>query len=90
MDPYAGGPRSEVAEAAVADTDARIGEILSAIERAGAFESTAFVLVADHGMEETDPQVRGDWDAALAAAGVDFRDEGHGFIYLDVSGSPRD
>jgi hypothetical protein len=29
--------------------------------------------------------VRGDWDAALSAAGVDFRDEGHGFIYLDVN-----
>jgi hypothetical protein len=82
---HAGGPRSEVAEAAVRDTDARIGEVLAAVERAGAFERCAFVLVADHGMEETNPAVRGDWDAALAAAGVDFRDEGHGFIYLDVN-----
>jgi predicted AlkP superfamily pyrophosphatase or phosphodiesterase len=82
---HAGGPRSEVAEAAVRDTDARIGEVLAAVERAGALERCAFVLVADHGMEETNPEVRGDWDAALAAAGIDFRDEGHGFIYLDVS-----
>ena len=80
---HAGGPRSEIAEAAIADTDGRIGEILAAVERAGAFDDTAFVLVADHGMEETNPEVRGDWDAALAAAGVAFRDEGHGFVYLD-------
>ncbi len=80
---HAGGPRSEVAEAAVADTDARIGEILRAIADAGSFDDTAFVLVADHGMEETNPEVRGDWDAALAGAGVSFRDEGAGFIYLE-------
>jgi hypothetical protein len=80
---HAGGPRSDIAEAAIADTDGRVGEILDAVERAGAFDDTAFVLVADHGMEETNPQVRGDWDAALTAAGVAFRDEGHGFVYLD-------
>ncbi|MGH8990392.1 MAG: alkaline phosphatase family protein [Acidimicrobiia bacterium] len=80
---HAGGPRSEVAEAAVIDTDGRIGEILAAVEAAGAFDDTAFVLVADHGMEETNPEVRGDWDAALAGAGVRFRDEGAGFIYLE-------
>jgi len=80
---HAGGPRSEIAEAAIADTDGRIGEVLTAIERAGALDDTAFVLVADHGMEETNPEVRGDWDAHLSAAGVEFRDEGHGFIYLE-------
>jgi phosphonoacetate hydrolase len=80
---HAGGPRSDIAEAAIADTDGRVGAILDAVERAGAFGDTAFLLVADHGMEETNPQVRGDWDAALTAAGVAFRDEGHGFVYLD-------
>ena len=80
---HAGGPRSEIAEAAIADTDGRVGEILAAIERAGALADTAFVLLADHGMEETDPAVQGDWDAALTDAGVPFRDEGHGFVYLD-------
>jgi hypothetical protein len=82
---HAGGPRSEIAEAAIADTDGRVGEVLAAIERAGALDDTAFVLVADHGMEETNPGVRGDWDAHLAAASVEFRDEGHGFIYLEPS-----
>jgi phosphonoacetate hydrolase len=80
---HAGGPRSEIAEAAIADTDGRIGEILDAIDHAGALSDTAFVVLADHGMEETNPAVRGDWDAALTEAGIPFRDEGHGFVYLD-------
>src|SRR5581483_8448159 len=68
---HAGGPRSAIAEAAIADTD---GEILDAIDHAGALDDTAFVVLADHGMEETNPDVRGDWDAALTEAGVPYRD----------------
>ena len=64
------------------DTDARIGHILDTVERAGAWGDTAFVLVADHGMELADPAVTGDWDVALADAGVAARDEGYGFLYL--------
>ncbi|MBI2168355.1 MAG: alkaline phosphatase family protein [Actinobacteria bacterium] len=79
---HAGGPHSEIAEASVHDTDARIGDVLAAVERAGAFDDTAFVLVADHGMEETNPEVTGDWDAALRDAGIPFRDEGYGFLYV--------
>jgi phosphonoacetate hydrolase len=80
---HIGGPHSEIADASVRDTDARIGEIVDAIGRAGAFDSTAFVLVADHGMQQTDPAVTGDWDDALRDAGIRFRDEGYGFLYLD-------
>jgi phosphonoacetate hydrolase len=79
---HEGGPHSEIASAAVRDTDARLGEVLDAIERAGAFGDTAFVLVADHGMEDTDPAVNGDWDVPLREAGITFRDEGYSFIYL--------
>jgi phosphonoacetate hydrolase len=79
---HEGGPHSEQAASAVRDSDGRLGEILSAIERAGVFDDTAFVLVADHGMEENDPDVRGDWDDALAEAGLDFRDEAYGFLYF--------
>ena len=39
------------------------------VERAGVPEDCVFFLVADHGMEESDPAVQGDWDAALAEAG---------------------
>ena len=80
---HEGGPYSEIAAASVRDSDARLGDVLAAVERAGAFDNTAFVLVADHGMEETNPAVRGDWDAALRDAGIKFRDEGYGFLYLD-------
>jgi predicted AlkP superfamily pyrophosphatase or phosphodiesterase len=80
---HEGGPFSEIAEASVRDSDARVGAVMAAVERAGVFDDTAFVLVADHGMQETDPAVRGDWDVDLRAAGIEFRDEGYGFLYLD-------
>jgi hypothetical protein len=34
-------------------------------------------------MEETDPGTRGDWGVHLKEAGVTFRDEGYGFLYLN-------
>ncbi len=79
---HAGGPHSEIARAAVRDTDGRIGDLIVAVERAGVLEDAAFILVADHGMEQSDPRVVGDWGDGLRAAGVDFRDESSGFIYL--------
>ena len=81
---HEGGPHSEVAAAAVRDTDARLGEVLGAIESSGAFDDCAFAILADHGMEETNPQVTGDWDVPLRDAGIQFRDEGYGFLYLGV------
>lgn len=80
---HEGGPYSEEAEAALRDSDARLGEILAAAETRGVLEDTAVALVADHGMEETDPNVTGDWGKTLAAAGLAIRDEGYGFLYLD-------
>jgi predicted AlkP superfamily pyrophosphatase or phosphodiesterase len=79
---HEGGPHSEIAAASIRDSDARLGEVLAAIEAAGVFDDTAFVLVADHGMEENDPGVRGDWDVNLRDAGLTFRDEGYSFLYL--------
>jgi hypothetical protein len=79
---HEGGPHSEIAAASIRDSDARLGEVLAAIEAAGAFDDTAFVLVADHGMEENNPEVRGDWDVNLRDAGLTFRDEGYSFLYL--------
>src|SRR5262245_50887083 len=79
---HEGGPHSEIAAAAIRDCDARLGEVLAAVERAGAFDDTAFVLVADHGREENDPAVGGDWDVPLREAGLQFRDEGYSFLYL--------
>ena len=81
---HEGGPHSEMAAASVRDSDARIGEVLAAVERAGVFDDTAFFLVADHGMEENDPACRGDWDVDLRAAGIDVRDEAYSFLYFEV------
>ena len=79
---HEGGPYSAIAAASVRDTDARVGRILDAVERSGAWNDTAFVLVADHGMELANPAVTGDWDAALEESGIGVRDEGYGFLYL--------
>jgi predicted AlkP superfamily pyrophosphatase or phosphodiesterase len=79
---HEGGPYSDIAAASVRDTDARLGMILDAVERAGVFDRTAFFLVADHGMEESNPECTGNWADALDESGVDYRDEAYGFIYV--------
>ncbi|HXW35654.1 MAG TPA: alkaline phosphatase family protein [Acidimicrobiales bacterium] len=79
---HEGGPYSEMAASAVCDSDARLGRILEVVERSGLWDQCAFFLVADHGMQESDPAVQGDWDVALAEANVPVRDEGYGFLYL--------
>lgn len=81
---HEGGPYSEIARASVRDTDARMGAVLDAVEASGAWDRTAFFLVADHGMEESDPAVTGSWADALDGMGVPYRDEAYGFLYLDV------
>ncbi|MBS1836989.1 MAG: alkaline phosphatase family protein [Actinobacteria bacterium] len=80
---HEGGPHSEIARASIRDTDGRIGEVLAALQRRGIRDRTAVFLCADHGMEESNPAVGGDWSPALAAAGLDVRDEAFGFLYLD-------
>ncbi len=78
------GPYADIARASVHDSDARLGQILDGIERAGVWDRTAFFLVADHGMEDSNPDVTGDWSPALAATGIPCRDEAYGFIYVDM------
>ncbi len=84
---HEGGPHSEIARASLIDTDGRIGAVLDALEERGVFDRTAFCILADHGMEQSDPSCTGDWDAALVEAGLDVRDEAYGFLYLNP-GSP--
>jgi phosphonoacetate hydrolase len=78
------GPYAEIARASIHDSDARLGRILDAVESSGAGDRTAYFLVADHGMEDSNPEVTGDWAPALAATGIPCRDEAYGFIYVDV------
>ncbi len=82
---HQGGPYSDIALASIHDTDARVGQVLDAVERRGVFDRTAFFVVADHGMEESNPAVTGDWGPALAATGVPHRDEAYMWIYTGVS-----
>jgi phosphonoacetate hydrolase len=79
---HAGGPGSAIARASLRDADARLGRWLDLVEERGLAHDTVVLLTADHGMEATDPSCTGDWDAALEAAGVPFRDEAYGFLYL--------
>jgi hypothetical protein len=79
---HAGGPGSSVARDSLRDTDRRLGVWLDLLESRGLAGDTVVLLTADHGMEGADPACTGDWDDALTAAGVPFRDEAYGFIYL--------
>ncbi len=76
------GPHGELARAAVRDSDPRIGEVLAAVDRAGVRDDTAVLVIADHGMEQSDPGVDETWDAALADTGVPHREVGGGLIYV--------
>ena len=79
---HLGGPYSDMGYAGLRDTDARLGAIMEAIGWGSG--DTAFMVLADHGMEESDRECVGDWKPALAAAGIRVRDEGEGFLYLDA------
>ena len=87
---HAGGPGSGIARASLRDADARLGVFLDLLEERGLVDDTVVLLTADHGMEGADPSCTGNWDAALEAAGVPFRDEAFGFLYLgDDAAGPR-
>jgi phosphonoacetate hydrolase len=79
---HAGGPGSAIARAALRDADRRLGLWLDLVEERGLLDDVVVLLTADHGMEGADPTCTGDWDQALTAAGVPFRDEAYGFLYL--------
>jgi phosphonoacetate hydrolase len=79
---HVGGPRSAIARASMVDSDRRLGVWLDLVEERGLLGDVVVLLTADHGSEAADPACRGDWDAALAAADIPFRDEAYGFLYL--------
>lgn len=89
---HAGGPGSPVARASMLDSDRRLGVWLDLVEERGLLDDVVVLLTADHGSEGADPLCTGDWDDALTAAGIPFRDEAYGFLYLgeDVAGRGAD
>jgi phosphonoacetate hydrolase len=79
---HEGGPHSAIAHAAMRDADNRLGVFLDHLERIGALDETTILLTSDHGAEGANPACQGDWDEPLRDAGIPFRDEAYGFIYL--------
>jgi phosphonoacetate hydrolase len=51
------GPHHAGHRAAVDETDTRIGRVLHMLEERGLFDSTLFLIVADHGMAATDTEL---------------------------------
>lgn len=82
---HEGGPHSAIACDAMRDADRRLGVFLAHLDDIGAFDSTVFLLTSDHGSEGADTSCLGDWDEPLREAGIQFRDEAYGFIYLGHS-----
>jgi len=64
------GPHHEALRDALVETDKRIGKILSLLDRRGLFESTLFVISADHGMAPTDIGLAADPAQAVIEAGL--------------------
>jgi len=87
---HAGGPGSLIARAGLRDADARLGAWLDLLAERGLLDSTTILLTADHGMQASDPLCVGDWDVALTEAGIPFRDEAYGFLYLGEFSTPAE
>ncbi|MCW2777461.1 MAG: type phosphodiesterase/nucleotide pyrophosphatase [Frankiales bacterium] len=85
---HVAGPGTPMARDALRDADRRLGAFLDLLDARGLTDDVTVLLTADHGMQGSVPGVVGDWDAALTAAGIPFRDEANGFLYLgdDVVG----
>jgi hypothetical protein len=82
---HAGGPGSDIARAGLVDADRRLGVWLDLVEERGLLDDLVVLMTADHGMQGADQACTGDWDQALEAAGIPFRDEAYGFLYLGES-----
>jgi predicted AlkP superfamily pyrophosphatase or phosphodiesterase len=76
------GPHSDAVLAAFTETDARIGDVITAIDRAGRLDRTTFVALADHGMALTEGEASLVVTAALGSAGIDAIVCDETFVYL--------
>jgi len=65
------GPHSDGLSDALAETDARIGEVLAVLDEQGLFDETLFVVTADHGMAPQDVSLRANPSAFVLDAGFE-------------------
>jgi len=82
---HEGGPHSPMARAAIADSDHRIERVVGAVDAAGASADTAFLVIADHGMEVSDPASAEPWSdvmSRVAGVGDTLRDVASGWLYV--------
>ncbi|MCH8064963.1 MAG: alkaline phosphatase family protein [Chloroflexi bacterium] len=63
------GPHHEVQREALDEVDRRIGRILRTLEERGLFDSTLFIIAADHGMAAVDTELAADQISLLARDG---------------------
>jgi len=85
---HEGGPHSEMARAAIVDSDRRVARLLDAIDRSGVRERVAVVVMADHGMEVNDPSNDLAWADVrerVASDGDGLADVADGWFYLATS-----
>jgi phosphonoacetate hydrolase len=75
------GPHGDALQQALVDTDERLGRIFERYDEEGLFESTLFVLTADHGMELQDTSRSGEPKAAVLAASPEALLPSRGLIY---------
>jgi hypothetical protein len=64
------GPHHQAMLDALVETDKRIGKILSLLDRRGLFDSTLFVISADHGMAQTNIELAADPAQAVIDGGL--------------------
>lgn len=79
---HEGGPHSDIARAGLADSDRRVARLLDAVQQSGAAADTAFVLLADHGMEASDPSHDLPWHEVVTQFDGHLVDVASGFLYL--------
>ena len=76
------GPHGDALRRALVDTDERVGRLLALYDDAGIFDSTLFVVTADHGMELQDVARAGNPTANVNAVATDAVMPSRGFVYL--------
>ncbi len=76
------GPHGDMTRAAIAETDARIGQMLDVIDAARKLDRTTAVVYADHGMQQVAEGQPVDMSSALKSEGVAHRMLDAQYVYL--------